>query len=96
MESTAQTNTAILLAEDDDNDVFFVQAAFAKAGLVGPLKIAQDGQQAIAYLAGEGIYADRHHYPSPGLLLLDLSMPFRTGFDVLNGSSSSPCPDARW
>jgi len=42
-----------------------------------------DGNEVIAYLSGEGKYADRKRFPMPGLLLLDLKMPGRDGFEVL-------------
>jgi CheY-like chemotaxis protein len=73
----------ILLAEDNEDHVLLIKRAFAKANLLNPLQVVNDGQEAIAYLAGEGVYADRSLYPFPGLLLLDLKMPNRDGFDVL-------------
>ncbi len=74
---------AILLVEDDRNDVFFLQYAFETAGITNPLIVVTDGQQAIDYLAGVGRYADRVHYPFPCIVLLDLKLPVRIGMDVL-------------
>lgn len=76
-------NRCILVAEDDENDVIFLRRAFAKAEIANPLHVAPDGQAAIDYLSGAGPYADRDAYPLPGLLLLDLKMPRKTGMDVL-------------
>ena len=73
----------ILLAEDDPNDVLLLERAFEKAGFHKMLKIVRDGEQAIKYLSGQGIYADRQKFPSPFLLLLDLKMPGTDGFEVL-------------
>jgi DNA-binding response OmpR family regulator len=42
-----------------------------------------DGEEAVVYLAGEGRYADRLRYPLPGLVLLDLKLPRRSGLEVL-------------
>src|SRR5262249_21297458 len=42
-----------------------------------------DGAGAIDYLAGKGEFADRTKYPLPCLLLLDLKMPYKDGFEVL-------------
>jgi len=73
----------ILLAEDDDNDVLLVQSAFKEAGIITPLHVVRDGDEAIAYLKGVGKYANRAEYPLPSLLLLDLKMPRKNGFEVL-------------
>ena len=73
----------ILHVEDDPNDAFLVQHALEKARLSVQLRLVADGQQALDYLAGAGPYDDRHSYPMPNLILLDLKMPKLSGFDVL-------------
>ena len=73
----------ILLAEDSDDHVLLIKRAFAKANLLNPLQVVSDGEKAIAYLRGDGVFADRSKYPFPALLLLDLKMPNCDGFDVL-------------
>jgi CheY-like chemotaxis protein len=80
----------ILVADDDENDVFFLRRAFAKSGLLHTLIHVSDGQKAIEYLLGEGIYADRNINPFPDLLLLDVKMPKTDGFDVLATLQSLP------
>ena len=75
--------TSILIADDDENDVFFVRRAIERVGLRNPFFVAHDGQEAIDYLQGTPPYDDRAQYPLPGLLLLDLKMPRVNGFDVL-------------
>lgn len=80
----------ILVADDDENDVFFLRRGFAKAGLLHPIIHVSDGQRAIDYLLGNGIYADRKSNPFPDLLLLDLKMPKADGFDVLATLQSLP------
>src|ERR1041385_2090392 len=69
----------ILLAEDNETDVLLTRRAFAKANLLNPLHVVSDGEEAIAYLSGEGKYANRSEYPLPDLLLLDLKMPNKNG-----------------
>lgn len=83
-------NDIILLVEDDPNDVLLIQRAFHKAGLRNNLKIARDGDQAIRYLSGQDVYADRAKYPMPFLVLLDLKMPKVNGFDVLEWARREP------
>jgi len=73
----------ILLVDDDSNDVLLIQRAFQKAGLRNTLKIVRDGEQAVNYLSGRGLYADREQFPLPFMILLDLKMPRMDGFEVL-------------
>jgi CheY-like chemotaxis protein len=73
----------ILLAEDDKNDIFMMRRGLAKAGVPNPLFVVENGREAIDYLAGNGDYAAREKFPLPGLMLLDLKMPWMDGFDVL-------------
>jgi CheY-like chemotaxis protein len=73
----------VLLVEDDLNDIFLVKRAFKLARVKNPLQVVTDGQEAILYLKGEGKYADREMYPLPKLLVMDIKMPRRSGFEVL-------------
>jgi CheY-like chemotaxis protein len=76
-------NVPILLAEDDENDVVLMRHAFERARVPNPIIVVQDGQEAVDYLAGQGRFAQRERFPLPGLMLLDLKMPWMDGFDVL-------------
>jgi CheY-like chemotaxis protein len=84
------TTDTILLVEDNDDDVFFLQHAWTAAGVPNPLRVVRDGQQALAYLDGTGEYADRAKYPTPSLLLLDLKLPFLNGHEVLSWLRAHP------
>jgi CheY-like chemotaxis protein len=75
--------STILLVEDDRNDILLLQRAFRKANLANPLMVVTDGEEAIAYLGGQGQYADRGQFPLPVIVLLDLKLPRRSGLEVL-------------
>ena len=80
----------VLLCEDDPDDVLLTQIAFEKARLANPLQIVRDGEEAIAYLQGDGQFADRTRFPIPILLLLDLKLPKLDGFYVLEWLRTQP------
>lgn len=85
-----EKSITILLAEDNEDDLWLMQQALRKACLPRPAMVVRDGEQAIDYLAGNGIYANRSEYPFPFVLLLDLKMPRRDGFEVLEWWRSEP------
>lgn len=68
----------------------FMHKAFERMGLEGSLKVVGDGQQAIDYLAGNGVYADRRAHPLPAVILLDLKLPVISGFEVLEWLREQP------
>jgi CheY-like chemotaxis protein len=74
------SDPAILLAEDDANDVILLRFAMGRMGLRNPVFAVSDGAEALEYLNGFGRYAG---HPVPKLLLLDLKMPRLDGFGVL-------------
>jgi CheY-like chemotaxis protein len=80
----------ILLVEDDQNDAFFLKRALNKARRDSPLQILTDGQQAINFLQGHLEFADRTIYPIPSIILLDLKLPYFSGFQVLEQIKARP------
>jgi CheY-like chemotaxis protein len=73
----------ILVAEDDEITQLIIQRAFLKACSQCDLRFVQDGDEALLYLQGNHQFADRNLNPFPSLLLLDLKMPRKDGFQVL-------------
>jgi len=73
----------VLHVDDDPNDTSLLQAAARKANVRFLLQNVEDGERAMAYLSGLGIYADRDRFPLPSLILLDLKMPRATGNETL-------------
>jgi len=85
-------NTApILYVEDDENDAFLLQRAFTQADIPNSLVVLSDGGPALEYLAGTGEFANRAEHPFPGLVLLDLNMIGKSGFEVLHWMRHDPC-----
>lgn len=82
--------STILYAEDEEDDVFFLERALQIAGLPHALKAVVDGEQAVEYLAGTGHFGDRASHPLPALILLDINMPKKTGFEVLEWIRQQP------
>jgi len=73
----------ILLVDDSENDICLVRIAFKNAQITNPIQESHNGDEAIAYLQGEPPFDDRSKFPLPALMLLDLNMPTRNGFEVL-------------
>jgi DNA-binding response OmpR family regulator len=77
------TAWTILHVDDDANDSMLVKHACRAANLNCMLECVGDGEIAISYLRGDEPYANRQQYPLPSIVLLDLKMPRKTGFEVL-------------
>lgn len=80
----------ILLVEDNPDDVLLARRAVKKAALAVALQVVEDGDDAVAYLGGDGRFGDRGRHPLPALVLLDLKLPKRSGLEVLRWLRSRP------
>jgi CheY-like chemotaxis protein len=80
----------ILLAEDDEDHVILIRRAFAKCALCNPLFVVGNGAEAIDYLSDRGKFGNRDEFPLPSLFLLDLKMPEKNGFEVLEWVRHQP------
>jgi len=80
----------ILIAEDDPNDVMLLELAIRKNGIKSPVRVVRDGQEAVGYLDGKGIYADRQKFPLPSVIITDVKMPRRNGLEVVEWVRKHP------
>lgn len=80
----------ILVIEDDPNDQLFIKTALRENGVTDRIFTVSSGQEAIAYLDGEGKYANRQEYPFPSTIITDLKMPLVDGFGVLEHIQQRP------
>jgi CheY-like chemotaxis protein len=83
-------NLPLLLVEDNEDDAFFLRRALKHAGVERAPAHVADGRAAVAYLAGEGPYADRAAHPLPAIVFLDLNLPYLTGLQVLEWMRARP------
>lgn len=77
------TKRVLLVAEDDPVDHMLLDRAVRKCADCFMLVRVANGDEAIEYLAGAGAFGNRSQFPAADLLLLDLKMPGRDGFSVL-------------
>ena len=70
----------ILLVEDNKGDVGLIEEVFEEAKIRNNLHVAEDGEEALLYLHGEGKFSGS---PRPDIILLDLNLPKKGGREVL-------------
>jgi two-component system response regulator len=81
---------SILLVEDNPDDELLTLRALQKNRILNEVVVARDGQEALDYLFGTGIYQGRDLADAPQLVLLDLSLPRVDGHEVLRRIRSDP------
>jgi two-component system, chemotaxis family, response regulator Rcp1 len=77
----------ILLVEDNPGDVELTRNALSRAKVRNVLNVAEDGEEAIAFLRGEGQFAGAAR---PDVIFLDLNLPRMDGREVLQIIKSDP------
>ncbi len=84
---TISKSVEILVVEDNEGDIRLMEEAFKQGSLSKNLNVTRDGEQAMAYLRREGVYAKS---PRPALILLDLNLPRKDGREVLAEIKNDP------
>jgi CheY-like chemotaxis protein len=83
-----QTKTAeILLIEDNPGDVELIQEALRSGRVLTCINVATDGELAMAFLNRS---AGFENAPHPDLILLDLNIPKKDGYEVLREVRNHP------
>ena len=70
----------ILIVEDNAGDVGLIEEVFEEARIKNNIHIAEDGEEAVLYLHGEGKFLGS---PRPDIIILDLNLPKKDGREVL-------------
>ena len=80
---------AILLAEDNPNDVELTLEALGRHNLANRVAVTHDGVEALEYLRREGAFSEREP-GDPAVVLLDIKMPRKDGLEVLREIRGDP------
>jgi CheY-like chemotaxis protein len=83
-------HSTIMIVDDDLNDLTLIERAFRAIGVKDPIHTINGGVEAIAYMMGEGKFADRTVYSYPTFITTDLKMPGADGFAVLEHLKNNP------
>jgi CheY-like chemotaxis protein len=83
MHSTHNEQFTILVVEDNTEEVILLRKAFENAGMQLAVQFVVNGEEAIDYLSGTDKFRNRISFPEPDLVIMDLKMPRKGGFEVL-------------
>src|SRR6478736_539354 len=83
-------HSTILIVDDDPNDLIFIEKAFRAIGVKDPIHTINGAKEAIAYMMGDGKYADRTTYAYPTFITTGLKMPGTDGLAVLEHLKNNP------
>jgi CheY-like chemotaxis protein len=80
----------ILIADDSEDDRLMTREAIAESFVINELREVEDGEELMNYLYRRGAYSTLESSPRPGLILLDLNMPRKSGHEALQEIRSNP------
>jgi CheY-like chemotaxis protein len=77
----------ILLAEDNEADVYLIREALKEHGIASPVRVASDGKEALQILSQLGLHPEENRL---GLIILDLNLPRHDGIEILQKLRDTP------
>ncbi len=77
----------ILLVEDNEGDVRLIKEAFSESKIEKNFSVARDGEDALNFLYAKAQYSSRIR---PDIILLDINLPKKNGFEVLEKIKNDP------
>lgn len=80
----------ILIVDDDLDAQELLALSFERLGVSSRVSCVGSGNEAVAYVTGQGEFSDRKRFPYPSLLITDLKMPDGDGFSLLEQLKSTP------
>ncbi len=85
MEGPKKVN--VLLVDDSEESLVIIRHVFQQSSFVNVLDTVKDGEEALKYLRQEAPYENKQR---PDLVLLDINMPRKGGFEVLDEMKQHP------
>ena len=73
----------VLLIEDNPDEIFLTERAFAICDISENLLVLQNGQEVLDFFYSQENLKDAFSKRTPALILLDLNLPMISGLDVL-------------
>jgi CheY-like chemotaxis protein len=73
----------ILVVEDNEEEAILLKKAFEQVDIEITAHFVTNGEEAIDYLSGADKFQNRFTYPDPDLVIMDLKMPRKGGFELL-------------
>ena len=88
--NTAPKPILILLADDSEDDRKMTCEALRESFVINEVREVEDGEELMEYLQRRGEYSESKSSPRPGLILLDLHLPRKSGQEALEEIKADP------